>query len=189
MVNELDCLLSHTSHSHYSTPTQQQQRWDALQGSRLQDCQRPARPSSAAPRLQQPLGGTSSESPRAVQCSRQQWGSDSKALQQPAARPGSASKAAQWGRTPQRQHQAGGLQPAVQQEPAGKSRPLHQQQLLLGGEGDVLQHKPAASLLAASVMWQRSSEAAFRPPLRQCLTSAEIAQQRSRGVQGGQESC
>jgi hypothetical protein len=77
----------------------------------------------------------------------------------------------------------------VEQEHASRCRPLQQQQLLLGGEGDVLQHKPAASLLAASVMWQRSSEAAFRPPLRQCLTSAEIALQRSRGVHGGEEGC
>uniref|UniRef100_A0A383VQE4 Cyclic nucleotide-binding domain-containing protein n=1 Tax=Tetradesmus obliquus TaxID=3088 RepID=A0A383VQE4_TETOB len=39
---------------------------------------------------------------------------------------------------------------------------------------DVLQHKPYSSLLAATVMWQRSSDVSVRLPLRQCLTTAEI---------------
>jgi hypothetical protein len=38
----------------------------------------------------------------------------------------------------------------------------------------VLQHKPYSSLLAATVMWQRSSDVSVRLPLRQCLTTAEI---------------
>jgi hypothetical protein len=41
---------------------------------------------------------------------------------------------------------------------------------------DVLQHKPYSSLLAATVMWQRSSDVSVRLPLRQCLTTAEIEQ-------------
>jgi hypothetical protein len=43
--------------------------------------------------------------------------------------------------------------------------------------GHMLQHKPISSLLAATVMWQHDSDASFRPPLRQCLTTTEIAQQ------------
>jgi hypothetical protein len=41
---------------------------------------------------------------------------------------------------------------------------------------EVLQHKPYSSLLAATVMWQRSSDVSVRLPLRQCLTTAEIQQ-------------
>jgi hypothetical protein len=82
----------------------------------------------------------------------------------------SSPDAVLWGRQRQLPQQ-----PQKQQH-CGRVCPSQQQEIL---DADLLRHKPATSLLAASVMWQRSSEAAFRPPLRQCLTAEEIARCRS----------
>lgn len=187
LVTELDCLLSHTQpggpllQQHMQAGTLhraaelQQQRWD------VQHSQQPARPASAAARLQRPVDGHGGLGSSGVG-----------PLEQQAGRPDSA-KAVHWGRhvTAQQQHcprqsQAGRLQQPVLE---AQARPHLSAQQQSCEEAEVLRHKPAASLLAASVMWQRSSEAAFRPPLRQCLTTAEIAQQRSRGVFEAEEGC
>lgn len=195
LVTELDCLLSHTNRGSQGSPMLQQQqhlqagaiqqlqqqRWDA------QHSQQPARPASAAARLQGPLDGLRNPEGAWASGHNSSWQRTPGLgpLEQPPGRPGSA-KAVHWGRyQSQQQHQpqAGRLQQGLSEAQARTRPPApaqHQQQLC--EEGDVLRHKPAASLLAASVMWQRSSEAAFRPPLRQCLTTAEIARQRNRAL-------
>jgi hypothetical protein len=110
-------------------------------------------------------------------------------LQQQDGRPQSANPVS-WGR---QQHTGSRQAGSVQQYPGCPDvAALRHTQGMTGGalavqqqgvQGEVLRHKTSASLLAASVMWQRSSVSAFRPPLRQCLTSAEIAAQRGCGVE------
>lgn len=205
MVSQLDCLLSHTDtqvlehrppqqhrqqhkieqgrqhvqagsiqqlrEQHWGLSSQQQQQ---QQQGQEQSGQQTARPASAAAGLRQQPG---------LQCT---------------GRPQSAANPKSWGR---QQHNVSGPAGSLQQyagrldapisaspghQQGGKGGLSQQQQQQQGLQGEVLRHKTTASLLAASVMWQCSSEAAFRPPLRQCLTSAEIAAQRGCVAEDGQ---
>jgi hypothetical protein len=153
LVSELDSLLSQAGHSQQTPLLLQQQHMQAGTIAQLQQ-QRwdaPYQQHQQQEDPQQPARPASA----AARLQRPTGGSP----------PERRGKSVMWGRQQQ------------QQQHVGSSSLNWRQQL--ESEQEVLRHTPTASLLAASVMWQRSSAAAFRPPLRQCLISAEIARQRN----------
>lgn len=159
LVSELDSLLSRAGRSQH-TPLLLQQQQHSQAGSILQLQQQRWDHS-----LQQQQDWQQPVRPASAAARLQKAISSS---------PDKPSKTVQWGR-----HQIAQQLQAPRKYSGGQ---LQQQQQSLNAE--VLRHKPTTSLLAASVMWQRGSEAAFRPPLRQVLTSAEIARQQNVAVDG-----
>jgi len=167
LVSELDTLISRTGYQTQQTllqklPHQQQH----LQAGSIQQLQQ-QRLSCITPNGQQQQQQYLSVLPQQQDATEQQQG----ALQH-----------CQWQRNDLLSRPASAA--ARLQRPTGLYRPASAKVQPKGGvpsqqsvEHKALEHRPSASLLAASVMWQRSSEAAFRPPLRQCLTTAEIQQQ------------
>jgi hypothetical protein len=158
LVGELDSFLNQSEHSQQTPllPQQQHMQAGSIAQLRQQRWDTPYQQHQQQKDCQQPVRPASA----AAGLQRFTGGSP----------PGQGGKSVMWGRKQQQQ----------QQQHAGCSSLNWRQQL--GSEQEVLRHKPAANLLAASVLWQRSSAAAFRPPLRQCLTSDEIARQRKATV-------